>query len=111
MVSSICFVVALGGKYGAKAGGSVTETRRPGCFEVDKPPPLNMDLIWEASSLPSSKAARSFFPFCRGNRGTPFRNKLIDALLKAMVLHEADFIRSQLSQSFSAIHQQKQRTV
>ena len=63
MVSSICFVVALGGKYGAKAGGSVTETRRPGCFEVDKPPPLNMDLIWEASSLPSSKAARSFFPF------------------------------------------------
>ena len=99
MVSSICFVVALGGKYGAKAGGSVTETRRPGCFEVDKPPPLNMDLIWEASSLPSSKAARSFFP------------KLIDALLKAMVLHEADFIRSQLSQSFSAIHQQKQRTV
>ena len=101
MVSSICFVVALGGKYGAKAGGSVTETRRPGCFEVDKPPPLNMDLIWEASSLPSSKAARSFFPFAVE----------IDALLKTMVLHEADFIRSQLSQSFSAIHQQKQRTV
>ena len=63
MVSSICFVVALGEKYGAKDGGSVTETRRPDCFAVDEPPPLNMDLIWETSSLPSSKAARSFFPF------------------------------------------------
>lgn len=89
----------------------MTETRRPGCFEVDQAASAQYGFDLGGIQFAVFKSGAELFPFCRGNRGTPFRNKLIDALLKAMVLHEADFIRSQLSQSFSAIHQQKQRTV